>query len=692
MNKADRIIQIIAASVLVLAIGASGVVATAMSAEAGRAQLAYTDEANEGDPPEVALGIAMGAFRGLFVNYLWLRANRLKEDGKFYEAIELSSVITRLQPRFPRVWVFHAWNMAYNISVATYTPQERWLWVNAGVNLLRDQAIPRNPNDVLLHKELAWMFLHKIQGFADDANRYYKRQLAREWTIALGTPPLLNDSWERSTQQMVEFLSPVVEAPDTLEGVIEAELAARTPAMVPGGALAQDDGPRSPRANQTDRPDTSRVAELVARLRDEAGLGLGQQLLELIEIRRQLNDSWYTDDDTEDVVSSVTSAIRGDLSRQGLVNEQLNLLLADPRFEDAWERLVPHVRKRVLIDDYNMEPRRMLRYTRKFGPLDWRHPCSHAIYWSHRGVEEGLQRDITTSFSTLNTDRVTLHAIQELWRDGTVYYDIITGTHFTMMATQYAEMYGRFWHEEVIDRVGRQSPEEKGSSSFAVGYENFLRDVIRVFYRLNQIDRAREFYEKLRTYEYQTTRDQGNPELSLPLDKFVEYQIFEDDRLTIPHVAASEIEAAVSEAMRRGLLGGDREMFNAGIEYARKVHERFWDYQAINQNIDPNAQRMQEMPRDFAFAVGETFFNLIQSSNLRPTETSRLYQSVPLALQQLVYDDLVSWYARIPNLTPEQVAELFPEPAGMEQFRAKIRRIRQGSTEGLKADIRFETQ
>jgi hypothetical protein len=68
------------------------------------------------------LGIAMGAFRGIFVNWLWMRANDLKEQGKYYEAVDLAKTITRLQPRFPRVWAFHAWNLAYNISVATNTP------------------------------------------------------------------------------------------------------------------------------------------------------------------------------------------------------------------------------------------------------------------------------------------------------------------------------------------------------------------------------------------------------------------------------------------------------------------------------------------------------------------------------------------------------------------------------------------
>src|SRR5262249_44510148 len=153
------------------------VLATGLTASAGRSRLLYTQRAEDSQTWEEGVGVAMGAFRGLFVNMLWIRANNLKEAGRYYEAMDPASTITKLQPRFPQVWAFHAWNMAYNISVTTQTPQERWQWVQSGIRLLRDQGIPANPNDLTLHRELAWIYLHKIQGFMDDANPYYKRQV-----------------------------------------------------------------------------------------------------------------------------------------------------------------------------------------------------------------------------------------------------------------------------------------------------------------------------------------------------------------------------------------------------------------------------------------------------------------------------------------------------------------------------------
>jgi len=106
------------------------------------------NEPLENAPPSLAFAtVALGAFRGLIVDVLWIRADQLKEDGKFFDAKQLAEWITLLQPRFGAVWDFHAWNMAYNISVTipASRPQERWHWVQNGYELLRDKGIEKNP-------------------------------------------------------------------------------------------------------------------------------------------------------------------------------------------------------------------------------------------------------------------------------------------------------------------------------------------------------------------------------------------------------------------------------------------------------------------------------------------------------------------------------------------------------------------
>ena len=72
----------------------------------------------ENAPPVLAFTtVALGGFRGLIANALWIRANDLQDDDKFFEMAQLADWITKLEPHFAQVWLVQAWNMAYNISV-----------------------------------------------------------------------------------------------------------------------------------------------------------------------------------------------------------------------------------------------------------------------------------------------------------------------------------------------------------------------------------------------------------------------------------------------------------------------------------------------------------------------------------------------------------------------------------------------
>ena len=132
-------------------------------------------------PPMLAFTtVALGGFRGLISNFLWVRANDLQQDDKFFEAAQLADWITKLEPTFAQVWIFQAWNMAYNISVKFKDFPDRWRWVERGIGLLRDEALRYNPNNVDIYRDLSWMFQHKMGQNLDDANLYYKSQWAAE--------------------------------------------------------------------------------------------------------------------------------------------------------------------------------------------------------------------------------------------------------------------------------------------------------------------------------------------------------------------------------------------------------------------------------------------------------------------------------------------------------------------------------
>ncbi|OGV69611.1 MAG: hypothetical protein A2340_12040 [Lentisphaerae bacterium RIFOXYB12_FULL_60_10] len=130
-------------------------------------------------PPAVLFTtLVLGGFRGLLVDMLWLRVSVLQDQGDYVEVVQLSDWITRLDPNSTEVWQFHAWNMAYNISVMMPDPVDRWRWIQNGIHLLRDEGIVLNPSEPQLYHALGWLYQHKIGGTTDDAHGYYKRQLA----------------------------------------------------------------------------------------------------------------------------------------------------------------------------------------------------------------------------------------------------------------------------------------------------------------------------------------------------------------------------------------------------------------------------------------------------------------------------------------------------------------------------------
>ncbi|HXR08686.1 MAG TPA: hypothetical protein VN765_15220 [Candidatus Acidoferrum sp.] len=140
-------------------------------------------------PPLLAFTtVALGGFRGLISNALWIRATELQDQDRFFEMVQLADWITTLEPHYSEVWRMLAWNMAYNISVKCKDFKDRWQWVQRGIALLH-KGLEYNPNDPKIYQDLSWIFRHKIGQNLDDAHRYYKIQWARQMQDVLGGHP-----------------------------------------------------------------------------------------------------------------------------------------------------------------------------------------------------------------------------------------------------------------------------------------------------------------------------------------------------------------------------------------------------------------------------------------------------------------------------------------------------------------------
>lgn len=185
MNKSIAILFIAAAAALLAAAGALNVRLLEQRSERHLTQAPPTQNM----PPGVAFTtVALGGFRGILADVLWMRAGALQDEGRYFELVQLSGWITKLQPRSPPIWAYHAWNMAYNVSALMTAPPERWRWVRNGIVLLRDEGMASNPGSARLHQELAWLFLHKLGTDSDSAAAFYREQWAAE--VDAGRAPL----------------------------------------------------------------------------------------------------------------------------------------------------------------------------------------------------------------------------------------------------------------------------------------------------------------------------------------------------------------------------------------------------------------------------------------------------------------------------------------------------------------------
>ena len=624
----DRVIQAIAAVLLVASLVAAGFLQPRMTAVADREQLRYTDVSIDGAPPIVAIGTAIGALRGLIVDYLWLKVTLQKEKGLLYEVMADSDLITKLQPRFPEVWAFHGHNMAYNISVMTNTPEERWAWVNAGLSLVRDRGIRYNPNDLHLCKELAFWYAHKLDGVADDAHLYYKRQFAREWQFLLGVPPF---DWE----ERKAWIQSIADAPDTLDA-----LYAKDPAVKEFVAdLEKRLEPLGPRyAFVPDKAFLLRFGEW-ASLR-------GSPYARMLDLKG-MNDDIVT-------LLGVFDATFG----------------AERNAKPAAE-LVTFLRKRVLLDAYNMDPALMAEYTRDTGPLDWRHPAAHALYWARRGGQFGEGRiNDDTIFKSLNNDRTEIQAMQALARSGVVSYDPFSGDNVTRLNDpRWIRVIDRYF-ERLYDK--HYETRGAGGDTFTDFHENFMKQAVRELYRAGDPAGAQDILDKLDRL-YGSGSFNPHQAYRKPLEDFVQEVTFGEYEMQ-PEVARSDVFSALERGFREGLLLDDETVLKDALEFARGLTTYFREAR-YNDFVNKFGEgRMKDLLGELEQSVPAVFIKVLLDTQQPLLDRLVIYRKAPEDIRALVYDRvkplLEAEYARSRLAsTGMPFGEALPEPPGLEEVR-----------------------
>lgn len=613
MNR-DALIILTALALAVFAPFMASRLADPINERRAELELTVTEDPSENLPPEIAFTTAaLGSFRGLLVDFLWYRANTLQNEGKFYEAIQLSDWITKLQPRFPQVWAFHAWNMSYNISEAVHTPQEKWMWVNEGVRLLRDKAIPMNPNSVTLYRELSYILFHKIGKYAVGTHWYYKREFAEEWQALLGEPPGGPGS------AAIQAMQQIVDAPDTL------------------AALTAND------------PSLRKKLEQLQKMGFEPDL----EWLRRVHII-QATERWAP----ANVPEGPTEALDPNL--------QLLAWLRDAGITKQRAALLAFARKRTLKNDYHMEPETMLALMKDFGPLDWRHPAAHTVYWAAKGARISDTRKGADLFEVLQTDRNLLQSLHTLSFSGRIHYDPMTRYYSQVSDPRLFDGY-----EKALTEVSRrQGSEGEVPRALKESHRGFLEWATRESILYGSRKQAERYYTSLRdTYGERIDEDgrKTGYDYTMPLSAFVSSQLTGGEHRIEPVRGA--INALLRRAFAEQFAANQKDRAKRTQGMARQLYTQF---QKKSPKPEPGERKALQLP-PFSEMLADAFADFLSSpaGAVPPMVKVRVWQRAPIKYRQAVYDRVRKVLHQTARRLQFDPLVVFPEPPGMEEYRKK---------------------
>lgn len=112
-------------------------------------------------PGEFVGTLLLGSLRALAVDLLWVRAEKLRVEGKFFEELALLELLSELQPHLPMVWDANGYNLAYNVSLTFKDQKKQWEWMRKGILFLQ-RGLQKNPENGYLEKSLAFLYWHRL--------------------------------------------------------------------------------------------------------------------------------------------------------------------------------------------------------------------------------------------------------------------------------------------------------------------------------------------------------------------------------------------------------------------------------------------------------------------------------------------------------------------------------------------------
>jgi len=129
------------------------------------------------DLPGEAVTLILGGFRGPYVAYLWIKAEEEKHQKIHFDLIDRYTTIATLQSDYPEMWIFHAWNLAWNIPAQWESLPRKYEWIQRAIAFLHE-GYRKNPHNAQIIAEMGRIYSEKL-GRSQEAF-YYRRRIKEE--------------------------------------------------------------------------------------------------------------------------------------------------------------------------------------------------------------------------------------------------------------------------------------------------------------------------------------------------------------------------------------------------------------------------------------------------------------------------------------------------------------------------------
>ncbi len=124
------------------------------------------------DPASATMNLVLLGLRGIAVSTLWMQLDEEKNTKDWARMRATTESIILLQPHFVKVWLFHGWNLSYNVSAEWDDVRDRYYWVKEGAKFTMNGS-DRNSRSPELYFQIGQITGHKV-GRADEW-RHFRR-------------------------------------------------------------------------------------------------------------------------------------------------------------------------------------------------------------------------------------------------------------------------------------------------------------------------------------------------------------------------------------------------------------------------------------------------------------------------------------------------------------------------------------